>query len=486
VVAQPGSVSGQVDYYLTRYDLSGNGLVHKLLFSLVSDQLINPQVYVSPPIEGKEFLYVVATNNTQANGLSVQIEKFDIDGTFKWSTTRTAANGVVPLRAATDASGNFYLALTEYGFTVGFESLELLEYGGSGAVVHDFTVTDIEFPTTTFTQGKWVACGITDVSSFTPKMAIYDSATGSETGHVNFDSVDNGTYTYGYNLNSYVHPNGTIYLGVTVNKYDDAKGGAPVLINHFLRSYSLAGVQKWTSASYAGGVVFLSGSGASSCPLWLVGSPNPEASTANFFLEKYDTNGVRAFQKPGYNSSSAFIPVEDSVQTFLLRNDAAHPRTLLINQFDQAGNAGTTLSSTTTAGASNAVSKFGSTYLRNGSLYACEYLPNGSQVVFQRFVTGVTLSALSSTGSVKGGGAIPLKVMLNSPAPSGGILVKLASNNAKLLFPNNSTVYTLAIPVGSIYTNVSLHSSSVAANTAVTITGNQNGVVRQAVITVQH
>jgi hypothetical protein len=105
--------------------------------------------------------------------------------------------------------------------------------------------------------------------------------------------------------------------------------------------------------------------------------------------------------------------------------------------------------------------------------------------VVQRYVPGVTVSALSvPNSSATGGTIVPLKVSLNAPAPAGGMIVVLKSSSDKLIFPNKTTTYSAAIPSGSIYATVMVHPSPVGANTLVTISGNQNGVQRAVSLTI--
>jgi uncharacterized membrane protein len=112
-------------------------------------------------------------------------------------------------------------------------------------------------------------------------------------------------------------------------------------------------------------------------------------------------------------------------------------------------------------------------------------ITGGTQATVQRYVQGVALSTVTTTAtSFVSGTTIPVKVMLNSPAPAGGIAVKMTSSSASALFVNNTTAYTAAIPAGSLYTLVNVHTVKVAKSTPVTILGNQNGVQRSAGFTI--
>jgi hypothetical protein len=103
----------------------------------------------------------------------------------------------------------------------------------------------------------------------------------------------------------------------------------------------------------------------------------------------------------------------------------------------------------------------------------------------QRYVFGPTLALLAaSSPKVKSGGTVTMKVLLTVPAGQGGVAVKLVSHDPHLLFPNNSTTYSAGLPNGSIYVNVTMHATTVTANTVVSVQGDERGVVKSAAVTI--
>jgi hypothetical protein len=484
VSCQPEQNNGSlIDVVFTKYDISGNAAVNKRVLT-VNGTVYKPQIIISPPIEGVQFAYLLINANDTNAGLTAFVYKVDLSGNIRWSDSRlpTAMGETVGTAGGyADGAGNFYAAyaLSYIGFA---PLLEFVTYGGGGATQHDVTATKTAGDAAlSFAAGKWVAVGYTDMFDLVPKFATFDPTTANQTCDIEFPSVDNGVYTYSYGLDGYTHPNGTEYLGVTVYKTKDGSGGLPVLVNHFIRSYSLTGALHWVSASYPGYLYQITGDGATNCPLWVTAAPN--ASTA-VSLERFESTGTQTFVKSGYSSYHFSPPLADANQTFQFFVDTSYHRRLNIDQFDSSGNPGTVISSTTALGSSTDYSLVQDMFLFNGNLYTTELLPYGQQVAFQRFVSGVTLSAISTSQTVGANAMIQVKVQLNSPAPTGGMLVKMTSNNANLLFPNNLTSYSLAIPAGSIYTNVSMHTGTVTTASTVTVTANQNGVVRLAAVVV--
>jgi hypothetical protein len=105
----------------------------------------------------------------------------------------------------------------------------------------------------------------------------------------------------------------------------------------------------------------------------------------------------------------------------------------------------------------------------------------GSDMDVRRYVIGAALSSLApstGTATVHSNKTITLKVSLNEPASAGGQLVSLSSSNSKLLFANNATTSSVAIPNGSLYALVTLHCGPVSQNTSSTVTASLSGVSR--------
>jgi hypothetical protein len=92
----------------------------------------------------------------------------------------------------------------------------------------------------------------------------------------------------------------------------------------------------------------------------------------------------------------------------------------------------------------------------------------GLLVALNTFGHPPLLAQLTTNATSVVGGATPVTgtVSLGGPAPTGGALVSLASNNLAAFFPNGSTV---TIPAGATSANVAISTAAVAASTPVTI-----------------
>jgi trimeric autotransporter adhesin len=95
--------------------------------------------------------------------------------------------------------------------------------------------------------------------------------------------------------------------------------------------------------------------------------------------------------------------------------------------------------------------------------------------------TAVTVSGVSlNPTSVTGGNSSQGTVTLTGPAPSGGLVVTLASGNTAVA----TVPASVTVPAGATSATFPVTTRAVAANTAVTITATAGGVSRQAVLTV--
>jgi hypothetical protein len=147
---------------------------------------------------------------------------------------------------------------------------------------------------------------------------------------------------------------------------------------------------------------------------------------------------------------------------------------------------------TTNVGGTSATlySGFASAVARNSTLCVAASVGDnntGYDIDVRRFVTGTALSSIASNkgaASLHSSGSLVLKVSLNQPAGKGGILINLTSANSKLLFANNTTAMSLAIPNGSLYALVTLHAGVVTQNTSAVVTGTSNGIARSVTVSI--
>ena len=93
---------------------------------------------------------------------------------------------------------------------------------------------------------------------------------------------------------------------------------------------------------------------------------------------------------------------------------------------------------------------------------------------------GASLSALTvSPASVAGGASATGTATLNAPAPSGGALVTLSSNNSVATVPTGIT-----IPAGSTSATFTVTTTTTSASTPVTLSGTFGGTTQTATLTV--
>lgn len=90
------------------------------------------------------------------------------------------------------------------------------------------------------------------------------------------------------------------------------------------------------------------------------------------------------------------------------------------------------------------------------------------------------LSSLTvSPASVKGGVSATATVTLTAPAPTGGIVVSLASNGSAASVPS-----TVTVPAGQTSAGFTITTQRVKKTTTVTLTAAYNSVTRNASLSV--
>jgi hypothetical protein len=473
--------SGVYDLNVTKYDISGNALFTKTLFSAGGANVTLKKVYIPPPANGKQYIYFQTQGATTK--LFTNFCKFDSNGNLLFvESFGDSSHDFAPLAMGSDGT-NDYVAVE--ALTSG--NTEIVQYDSAVNKIHDLAVP-IVADEGKFFHGKWFLNGFPQGgSSNTVEWEYVDPATGNISGSAQIPTLDNGTNTYAYQARSYVDNNGAVYFGVTVKVYADTNLGTPFATNHFIRCYASNGVQAWSSNSFVGPLFNITGPGSGG-PIWT----EVAGSGSNFSVETFDLNGNRTLSKSGFVGVCDIAPVSDNTGEYLFWRNVPAQSKLTVQRIDLTGTAKYTNSfvplppNTPPPGTDQLPqSFFDGAQTLNGVLYTyCMVSAQSMQSVAQRYVSGTTLSSLSGAASMGSNQSYTLKVQLNNPAPQGGVLVKLTSSSGKLLFPNNSATSSVAIPAGSIFANVTLHSGAVTSATKALVSGNQNGVIRQITITV--
>jgi hypothetical protein len=472
--------TGGTDVSLIKMDISGNVVLNKVAFTIPGTNSDIDHMCVSPVIAGAQYVYIQTEGFSENSKLFVTVEKVDVLGNLIWSKTYGGISDQFgTVNVAADASGNCYVCLFPIGDSS--TSIEMLTYTPAGIVVHDLKNKLINPVNATFSSGKWLVDGHAPNQIYgSISWALFDAATGALNASASLNTLDTGTFVFTYTGTTYWDPNGTIYWGVTVNKYQSSGSPQPLLINHFVRSYQTGGALNWTSTSYQGYLTQINGYGSGGT-LWTLGAVGTNAAA---FVEAYDSTGSRTCQTTGLPATTNAIVAED-FGAYVLITDPANKKNLMVQRLSPTGNLLFTNSIAASSAVPNDQSQFQNAQFSNGVLYTFAMVSTGiSQGVVQRFFRGVTLMSVTGPATVASNGTLTMKVQLNNPAPAGGMAIKLTSSSGKLLFPNNSNAYTMAIPAGSYYANVVLHAGAVVVNTAAIIAGNSNGVIRQSTVAV--
>jgi hypothetical protein len=412
----------------------------------------------------------IVFNWTDGQGYQVASTKqFSLSGTVEGThTVDTDPEAVYLCGASLGSDGSTYVV-----FSSGAASpLATYIYAPSGGTTTG-NDPNIRIGDASLLHGNWLVTGW-DASN-NASWGLYNTACQRIAG-ATYPSVDNGKDTYVYSLTPAEDAAGNIYLGVEVREYDDVLFEV-VLANHFVKSFTPAGVLRWTSPSYQGEIysIAVNPSGSN---VYVVTNQNQ--------YETLDSTGHRQSQITTTTSPIALPLIADATGVYYARTYFSDKTTSVIDRFQ--GGAKVWTGSYTTAAQFTGNSTFvASATNASPNLYLVTMEPASSSTytaIVQRFVSGPALSVISGSNTVANSNGITLKVQLNAPAPSGGLLVKLTSDDGALRFSNNTTAFSLAIPAGSLYANITMTAGSVPFNHYVTIQGNQAGVIRAKAVTV--
>jgi hypothetical protein len=480
IYSKPDPSTG-TDVSYIKYDASGNVMASHFLFFRASTSIDIDGAWLSPAGAATPGIYVSCDEHLTTTFGTV-VTKSDLAGNQIWQGNYNGVATFEPVGGFVDASDNFWLAMSKQ--QSGTAVLDMVEIDPMGTVLSDQSNTNIVPGQAFFYKGKWVVLGRDANATNTESMrwGLYDPSNGNYLSGAAFDYIDNGTDNYGYfGLFGYVDPAGAIDIGTTVIETKDSDNSR-VAEKYWFRRYNLTGSLQWISPSYDGYVGYLTSFGSNNS--FYAGADGP----GSLSVEQHDHLGNKVWNTPVTVPALGYMPVCDATGIYTIAVNLNNQKRIDLNRLDSAGNTVWTSSVATGAGSNLSSTTLLDATDSNNNLFTVIQVPVTNttyQAVLNRYVPGVALSTLTAaTATVLGGKIDSVKVQLNAPAPAGGILVKLTSSSAKALFPNSTTAYSMAIPAGSLYASVPVHTSAVTANTSVSILGNQSGVQRAVSFTI--
>jgi hypothetical protein len=361
-----------------------------------------------------------------------------------------------------DAAGNVYLAIRAI-LEGGAPQLETGVLNSAGTTTDFGFNTDINPSQAFHWSHTWVVTGT----------GSSGSATGGRWGFY-FDSDATqyaGEFQANTSTDSYSYSAYPTTARIVLTARNHTHGIGPSATYSVLpRAFSITdGLTWWVGTETTGNARSMSGVGQHG-PYYMLLAPSPTQEST--VVQCLNDAGLVDYSSP----VTADYVLADPAGIYTIQNDPLHP-ILRRYQCDSSIHPAAQWSNT-----------FGNTFqwFAFRTLGPAFWIANNGGIVdVTRYVTGTSLSYLHSNVSsdVVGGHPYVLKVALSAPAPAGGMAVTLTSNNTHLLYPSGTISYTLAIPAGSLYALVNMTSTAVATNTAVTLTGVQNGVTRTNVVT---
>jgi len=448
------------------------------------------RTYVSPPISGKQYVYV--TGQVDHNGDKwAYIRKYDTAGTDQWGTYVYFASqvgfddrlvGVFP-----DANNNVFLVLDQVD--AGLHHARFIELDANANTVSDSSNSNIqperaEFDPVISTTGSWLLSGIY-LAGTRPFSGIF-GAYNPLTGHYDFGESDDGFYDAGTGLKiqkhfefTQMHSGNVVTLKTTTTWSNAVAQPSSTYYVEFSNSTFTGGYWHFpTTGPQPPGIGVMAEQFGPNDPIYLVGRPDDPAQMP--FLEQYTHTGTRNWRHGGQPADHIFITPEGFFSVF----NQASTQTLFLEHFD---NGTLTYDWGKSYPGSIAPTNFAGIAFFQNFFYNLVNFPTGGQgynIFVDRFVSGVCMQSITCVSSVQAGHQLAVTIHLNGNAPAGGLGVGLNSSTNALLMPNGTRAQFLTVPAGSSSLVVNLNAQTVAGNTSATLLAIQNGIRRFAATTV--
>jgi hypothetical protein len=375
------------------------------------------------------------------------------------------------VNAATDALGNIHL-IANIQNAPDKHITKMREFDINGALLHDFTITEIAPEQAFFANGRWYVSGADNLagSKGGARWACYNPTSGAhlfgETQANTFSSNTNTQHTHQF----IVHPvaDGSVY--VAHNFFHQAGGNTPTLAFQ-LKYLNAAGSQNWLGDPYSGSVLQLDGGDASN--LFALGQMNG-SMTSRQFVQGSDVQGHQAWRMNDISCRK----IRANTQGFFTAGFDTNSF-ILVSHFSPQGNFQGSQNYTGVAGGINLI---GDCALVNGSFYCSDSLhyTGGTLVNTRRFIPGPVLNSLTTNNqNVPPNSDVTFLITCSLSAPAGGLKVFVNTKASWITFPGGATTGYVTIPQGLNNTTFTLHTGPSSGSTQITgVEGRQGGSVR--------
>ena len=442
-------------------------------------------VFVGPLIAGKQYIYTIFQYNAGNN--LVRINGYDTSGN-QWvggPYTEGSFSGGQDcnfLGAGTDASGNFYLGLSNAD-AGGHRQFEMIESTGNGSNTVNFVADGNVDPyeaAYSRTLNRWIVAGhdLATVAPYSSRWALVDPTTGTETSFSeSLGSHDSGTgafVSYGYTIA--LLPGDAFGVGLDNESY--AGSGIPHF-SYWVQTYNADGTTDFRYPSTGTVPSNLLGMAGLNGNWYIFDVPGLAVTRPSVTL--LDATGNTIYRHT--NQPVGRVYPDASGFYTLWASDTSN--TVFLEHYNNAALAFDWGKSY--AGNNVLLNEFGGLAMFQNFFYVTLNLsdtPTGYDVLVDRFVTGICLQNISSSGSVTGGQSIAVTIQLNGPAPNGGLVVALNSSTAKLLMPNGTRAQNFTVLQGQSQLVVNLNAQPVVSQTVATLLAIQNGIRRPAAVTI--
>jgi hypothetical protein len=478
------------DVRLLRYDPSGNLTLNaEAPFGEYATQL-SSLVYSNGGLMGNG-IGLVGTGVQSALTQDVLVTFFDVNGNREWEAMSYPGNFNNPLSAAFTNGGYLSVAnqlFRDYGDHLqhsGTNTLSFLYSDQGNHVPTDDNGDGSNTGTAAAFAGNFVLYGGDVYPKATAngvavwaKYSVLDQS-GTKLIGGSLANTDNGTIAVKYSFSPRGCTDGTYFIiqqTTVTNDKSSAITGQSFIISKYLNNNT----RVFTSAPFGGVFTDLTTTGAQgqifvAATNFTLGSTSPQRTRLNAL----SPSGTQLWNVSEEPSSDPAKLVADANGAYLLINNQSG-LSLDVFGFNNSGAAGFT----------NSVfypksGKWLNCYLLNGDLYTAaltQAVNDYETLTLDRQIVGPFVSQIESSSTVKTNNGITVQVDFSLPSPRNGTIL-MTSSSPSLLFPNNSTTYSLPFATGANFGKVNMHATGTPAGNVV-ITANGDGVVKKNTIAV--
>jgi len=448
-------------------------------------------VLVSPMIAGKQYVYAFL-NRTNSTPFGLSVYKWDTNGNAIWANpvffSGGTTNDLILAGSYADGSDNLLLALGYSNINSLQGSLSMVTLDHAGNITSQQTNNLIVPQTAVYIPAShgWIAGGIdmnpSPTVTLNGRWDLFDPSTGLAAGiGEHADGYRNGFFSITQQFLINPLPGNAFAV---VHNTTSENGNMVPSYTTIAKVYSAPGTLAWQyPPSTPWGAYTLQIVRMNTSSPYLMLSQIPGTSFSGPYpriMDEFSSTGALVWQHT-HQPADVLLPSNDGFFTAFF-NTANN-----VEYLEHADLSGTYDFGKGYVGTATNGPMFAAFKGFQNSMYYVNNTRNATtvtDVVIDRFVTGVAMQSIAGASSVQSGQPLQATITLNGAAPAGGVSVGVSSSSPKLLLPNNTQGQFITVPAGSSTAVVTLTAQTVTVNTPVRVLAIQNGIRRFFDVTV--